>query len=53
MVLCGVLFLPGLVVWLLIFQLRSLIDKGTKNNKRAGALATTCSSPWARSPLSS
>ncbi|MEV0482361.1 hypothetical protein AB0I69_17380 [Streptomyces sp. NPDC050508] len=41
MVLCGVLFLPGLVVWLLIFQLRSLIDKRTQTNKRAGALATT------------
>ncbi|WP_416959298.1 hypothetical protein [Streptomyces sp. Agncl-13] len=40
MVLCGLLFLPGLVVWLLVFQLRSMIDKGTKNNKRAGALAT-------------
>jgi hypothetical protein len=41
MVLCGLLFLPGLIVWLLIFQLRSMIDKGTKNNKKAGALATT------------
>jgi hypothetical protein len=41
MVLCGVLFLPGLIVWLLIFQLRSLIDKSTNNNKKAGALATT------------
>ncbi|MET7487976.1 hypothetical protein [Streptomyces sp. NPDC005538] len=41
MVLCGLLFLPGLVIWLLIFQLRSLIDKSTQKNKRAGALATT------------
>ena len=41
MALCGLLFLPGLIVWLLVFQLRSMIDKGTKNNKRAGALATT------------
>ncbi|MFD4879768.1 hypothetical protein ACFWOB_41295 [Streptomyces sp. NPDC058420] len=41
MVLCGVLFLPGLVVWLLVFQLRSLIDKRTQTNKRAGAIATT------------
>lgn len=41
MVLCGLLFLPGLVVWLLVFQLRSMIDSRTKNNKRAGALATT------------
>ncbi|MFI6406657.1 hypothetical protein [Streptomyces sp. NPDC050548] len=41
MVLCGVLFLPGLVIWLLVFQLRGMIDGLTKNNKRAGALATT------------
>jgi hypothetical protein len=39
MVLCGVIFLPGLLVWLLIFQLRSMISKGS--NKKAGALATT------------
>ncbi|MEU9285105.1 CvpA family protein [Streptomyces sp. NPDC048275] len=38
MVLCGVLFLPGLLAWLLVFQLRSMIAKQT--NKRAGALAT-------------
>ncbi|MBK3565262.1 hypothetical protein [Streptomyces sp. MBT62] len=41
MVLCGLLFLPGLIVWLLVFQLRSLIDKRTQTNKRAGAIATT------------
>ena len=41
MVLCGVLFLPGLIVWLLVFQLRSLVDKRTQANKRAGAIATT------------
>ncbi|MGW3107264.1 hypothetical protein [Streptomyces sp. NPDC001100] len=41
MVLCGVLFLPGLIIWLLVFQLRGMIDGLTKNNKRAGALATT------------
>ncbi|MFG2378281.1 hypothetical protein ACGFY9_43325 [Streptomyces sp. NPDC048504] len=41
MVLCGLLFLPGLVVWLLVFQLRSLVDKRTQANKRAGAIATT------------
>ncbi|MBK3579273.1 hypothetical protein JHN63_36850 [Streptomyces sp. MBT65] len=41
MVLCGLLFLPGLVVWLLVFQLRSMIDKRTQTNKRAGAIATT------------
>lgn len=34
MVLCGVLFLPGLIVWLLVFQLRSLVDKRTQTNKR-------------------
>lgn len=39
MVLCGVIFLPGLLAWLLIFQLRSMISKGS--NKKAGALATT------------
>ncbi|MET7680871.1 hypothetical protein [Streptomyces sp. NPDC005423] len=39
MVLFGLVFLPGLIIWLLIFQLRSLVSKGT--NKRAGALATT------------
>ncbi|WP_329370338.1 hypothetical protein [Streptomyces sp. NBC_01483] len=39
MVLCGVLFLPGLLVWLLVFQLRSMVAKQT--NKRAGALGTT------------
>ncbi|MFJ5309072.1 hypothetical protein [Streptomyces sp. NPDC088350] len=41
MVLCGLLFLPGLLIWLLVFQLRSQIDKRTQKNKRAGALATT------------
>ncbi|MFG2782208.1 hypothetical protein ACGFY7_30735 [Streptomyces prunicolor] len=41
MVLCGLLFLPGLIVWLLVFQLRSLVDKRTQANKRAGAIATT------------
>ncbi|MFJ3228730.1 hypothetical protein ACIPJS_36000 [Streptomyces sp. NPDC086783] len=34
-VLCGLLFLPGLVVWLLVFQIRSAVTK------RGGALATT------------
>ncbi|MEV0735576.1 hypothetical protein AB0I51_06310 [Streptomyces sp. NPDC050549] len=41
MVLCGLLFLPGLIVWLLVFQLRSMIGSRTKNDKRAGAIATT------------
>lgn len=39
MVVCGLLFLPGLLVWLLVFQIRSTIAK--LNNRRAGALGTT------------
>jgi hypothetical protein len=39
MVLCGLLFLPGLIVWLLVFQIRTTIAK--REDKRAGALATT------------
>ncbi|WP_329548745.1 hypothetical protein OG742_37900 [Streptomyces sp. NBC_00828] len=39
MVLCGVLFLPGLLIWLLVFQIRSTIAK--REDKRASALATT------------
>ncbi|MFE9451421.1 hypothetical protein [Streptomyces sp. NPDC006739] len=38
MVLCGLLFLPGLVVWLLVFQLRTLVVR--RDSQRAGALAT-------------
>ncbi|MER5212847.1 hypothetical protein ABT063_20285 [Streptomyces sp. NPDC002838] len=38
MVLCGLLFLPGLLVWLLVFQIRTTIAKN--ENKQAGALAT-------------
>ncbi|MEU0075247.1 hypothetical protein ABZ027_37820 [Streptomyces sp. NPDC006332] len=37
MVLCGLLFLPGLLVWLLVFQIRTTI---AKQEGRAGALAT-------------
>jgi hypothetical protein len=37
-VLCGLLFLPGMLVWLLIFQLRTTIAK--QNDKRGGALAS-------------
>ncbi|MFE8945539.1 hypothetical protein [Streptomyces sp. NPDC007856] len=37
-VLCGVLFLPGLLAWLLVFQLRTFV--ATREDKRAGALAT-------------
>lgn len=38
MVLCGLLFLPGLLVWLLVFQIRTTIAK--TENKQAGAFAT-------------
>ncbi|MEU6091170.1 hypothetical protein ABZ865_31255 [Streptomyces sp. NPDC047085] len=38
MVLCGLIFLPGLVGWLLVFQLRTYVAK--RDDKRAGALAT-------------
>ncbi|MGV4983408.1 hypothetical protein ACWC0C_25945 [Streptomyces sp. NPDC001709] len=37
-VLCGVLFLPGLIAWLLVFQLRTFVAK--RDDKRVGALAT-------------
>ncbi|MER6123674.1 hypothetical protein ABT173_13645 [Streptomyces sp. NPDC001795] len=39
MVLCGILFLPGLLGWLLVFQIRTVLGK--RDDKRAGALATT------------
>ncbi|MFG2348638.1 hypothetical protein [Streptomyces phaeochromogenes] len=38
-VLCGLIFLPGLVAWLLVFQIRTMIAK--REDKRASALATT------------
>ncbi|MFJ3671729.1 hypothetical protein ACIPSE_35230 [Streptomyces sp. NPDC090106] len=38
MVLCGLLFLPGLLLWLTVFWVRGIIDKNP--NKRASALAT-------------
>ncbi|MBT3166603.1 hypothetical protein HTV80_26400 [Streptomyces sp. Vc74B-19] len=38
MVLCGLLFLPGLLVWLLVFQIRTTMTK--RDDKRAGAFAT-------------
>ncbi|MGW1023500.1 hypothetical protein ACWD4J_07245 [Streptomyces sp. NPDC002577] len=38
MVLCGLLFLPGLVVWLLVFQIRRTVAK--TEDKRASVLAT-------------
>ncbi|WP_155060417.1 hypothetical protein [Streptomyces blattellae] len=38
MVLCGVLFLPGLFVWLLIFTLRTIIAR--RDDKQAGTFAT-------------
>ncbi len=37
MVLCGLLFLPGLLIWLLVFQIRTTI---AKQEGRTGALAT-------------
>jgi hypothetical protein len=39
MLLCGLLFLPGLLLWLLVFQIRTTVAK--REDKRAGALATT------------
>ncbi|MFE2536025.1 hypothetical protein [Streptomyces sp. NPDC059371] len=39
MVLCGLLFLPGLLVWLMTFQIRTQITKRT--DKRGSALGTT------------
>ncbi|HLL33987.1 MAG TPA: hypothetical protein VK545_08835 [Streptomyces sp.] len=36
--LCGLVFLPGLLVWLLVFQLRSTMARG--DNKRVSAAAT-------------
>ncbi|WP_151482579.1 cytochrome d ubiquinol oxidase subunit II [Streptomyces albicerus] len=39
MVLTGLIFLPGLLIWLLVFQIRRTIAKA--EDKRAGALATT------------
>lgn len=39
MVLCGVLFLPGLLLWLLVFAGRANISR--REDKRASALATT------------
>ncbi|MFD9194034.1 hypothetical protein ACFWCA_38255 [Streptomyces phaeochromogenes] len=38
-VLCGLIFLPGLIAWLLVFQIRTMIAK--REDKRASALATT------------
>ncbi|MFJ9965783.1 hypothetical protein [Streptomyces avermitilis] len=38
-VLCGLIFLPGLVVWLLVFQIRTAIAR--REDKRASALGTT------------
>ncbi|GGJ00558.1 hypothetical protein [Streptomyces brasiliensis] len=38
MVLCGLLFLPGLLVWLLVFQLRTTMAK--RDDKRMSTLGT-------------
>ncbi|MGW2385789.1 hypothetical protein [Streptomyces sp. NPDC001658] len=37
MVLCGLLFLPGLLIWLLVFQIRTTM---ARQEGRAGAMAT-------------
>ncbi|WP_317442300.1 hypothetical protein [Streptomyces collinus] len=37
--LCGLIFLPGFLVWLLVFQLRTFVAR--REDKRAGAIATT------------
>ncbi|MFB8772818.1 hypothetical protein [Streptomyces broussonetiae] len=39
MVVCGLLFLPGLLIWLLVFTLRGTVAK--RDDKRASTLATT------------
>ncbi|MER5397118.1 hypothetical protein [Streptomyces sp. NPDC002599] len=39
MVLCGLLFLPGLLIWLMVFQIRTQIAK--RADKRGSALGTT------------
>lgn len=39
MVLCGLLFLPGLLVWLMVFTIRTTIAR--REDKRASTLATT------------
>ncbi|MFC8131707.1 hypothetical protein [Streptomyces sp. NPDC057302] len=38
MALCGLLFLPGLLVWLLLFTIKQAVVK--RDNKRASAIAT-------------
>ena len=38
MVVCGVIFLPGLLAWLLVFQIRRMINKST--DRRSSLLAT-------------
>ncbi|SCD44655.1 hypothetical protein GA0115242_105321 [Streptomyces sp. SolWspMP-5a-2] len=38
MLVCGVLFLPGLLVWLMVFQLRTTMAK--QDNKRVSGMAT-------------
>ncbi|MFJ6741788.1 hypothetical protein ACIQOU_23185 [Streptomyces sp. NPDC091279] len=38
MLLCGVLFLPGLLVWLAVFQIRATMAK--QDNKRVSGMAT-------------
>ncbi|MFR9798910.1 hypothetical protein ACL02U_23910 [Streptomyces sp. MS06] len=38
LVVCGMLFLPGFLVWLLVFQIRMTIDR--RDDRRASTLAT-------------
>jgi hypothetical protein len=38
MALCGLIFLPGLLAWLLVFQIRRMIDKST--DRRSSLLST-------------
>ncbi|MEU4152117.1 hypothetical protein [Streptomyces sp. NPDC026659] len=38
MVVCGLIFLPGLIAWLVVFQLRAFLAK--REDKRAGAIGT-------------
>ena len=52
MVLCGLLFLPGLLLWLLVFQLRTH-DRQARRTSGPARSAPPCSSASASSPCSS
>lgn len=51
MVLCGLLFLPGLLIWLLVFQIRTTVAR--REDKRAARSPPRCCSRWRSSPCSS